>query len=110
MPTIAELPPAIVTEVSENGVTALIKSGDAIFVPWQDNLAKVRRYRSVNQTAAPEKTAADLLAPGDLIRVHSVEGQWRPYASAESAIRIGVVGPKAWCHSRAGRWYGVRTI
>ena len=88
MPTIAELPPAIVTEVSENGATALIKSGDAILVPWQDNLAKVRRYRSINQTAAPEKTAADLLAPGDLIRVRLVEGQWRltQVPKAQSAL------------------------
>jgi penicillin-binding protein 1A len=31
MPTIAELPPAIVTEVSETGVTALIKSGEDYF-------------------------------------------------------------------------------
>ena len=86
-------PPAIVTEVSENGVTALTKSGDAISVPWQDSLAKVRRYRSVNQTDAPARAAADLLAPGDLIRVRLVEEQWRPNTSTQSAIRIGVVGP-----------------
>ena len=68
MPTIAKLPPAIVTSVSESGVTTLSKTGESIFLSWEGDLSRVRGYRSVNQTAAPVGQPDELLAPGDMIR------------------------------------------
>ena len=83
MPTIANLPPAIVTSVSESGVTTLSKTGESIFLPWEGGLSRVRGYRSVNQTAAPAGQADELLAPGDLIRMGCI-----------GMIIAGVVGLK----------------
>ena len=88
MPTIAELPPGIVTAVGNEAVSVLLKSGNAIALSWEGDLERVRQYRSVNQTAAPEKTPAALLAPGDLIRVRETDQGWRltQVPKAQSAL------------------------
>ena len=88
MPTIAKLPPAIVTSVSESGVTTLSKTGESIFLSWEDDLSRVRGYRSVNQTAAPVGQADELLAPGDLIRIRESQDGWRlaQVPKAQSAL------------------------
>jgi penicillin-binding protein 1A len=66
----------------------LLKSGEAIALSWEGDLAKVRQYRSANQTTAPEKTASALLAPGDLIRVRETDEGWRltQVPKAQSAL------------------------
>ena len=48
----------------------------------------MRQYRSVNQTAPPEKTPTALLAPGDLIRVRETDQGWRlaQVPKAQSAL------------------------
>ena len=76
MPTIAKLPPAIVTSVSESGVTTLSKTGESIFLSWEGGLSSVRGYRSVNQTAVPAGQPGDLLAPGDMIRIRESQDGW----------------------------------
>lgn len=88
MPTIAKLPPGIVTYITESDVWVLLKSGETIFLSWEDDLRKVRRYRSANQTSAPEQSAPDLLAPGDLIRVRETPQGWRltQVPKAQSAL------------------------
>ena len=88
MPTIAKLPPAIVTSVSENGVTTLSKTGESIFLSWEGDLSRVRGYRSVNQTAAPVGQPDELLAPGDMIRIRESEEGWRlaQVPKAQSAL------------------------
>ena len=88
MPTIAKLPPGIVTAVGDEAVSVLLKSGEAISLSWEGDLEKVRQYRSVNQTAAPEKTPSALLAPGDLIRVRETDQGWRltQVPKAQSAL------------------------
>ncbi|MFL2503185.1 MAG: penicillin-binding protein 1A [Luminiphilus sp.] len=88
MPTIAKLPPAIVTSVSESGVTTLSKTGESIFLSWEGDLSRVRGYRSVNQTAAPVGQPDELLAPGDMIRIRESEEGWRlaQVPKAQSAL------------------------
>ena len=88
MPIIAKLSPGIVTDISELQATVLTKSGESVSLSWEGDLEKVRRYRSVNQTAAPEKTLSALLAPGDLIRIREESGIWRltQVPKAQSAL------------------------
>ena len=88
MPTIAELQPVVVTQVGEQAVTAMGKSGEFISLYWRGDLEKVRRYRSVNLTAAPEEAPADLLVQGDLIRVLKTADGWRlsQVPQAQSAL------------------------
>ena len=94
MPTIAKLPPGIVTEVGEEEVTVLTKSGESISLLWEGDLAKVRRYRSVNQTSAAEKTASDLLARGDLIRIREVAQGWRLTQVPKAQAALVSLDPK----------------
>jgi len=94
MPTIGELQPGIVTQVAEETVSVLNKSGEVISLYWQGDLDKVRRYRSVNLTAAPEKTAADLLAPGDLIRVLETPDGWRLSQVPQAQAALVSLDPK----------------
>ena len=88
MPVIAALPPGIVTAIDEAGATVLTQSGDNVRLAWEGDLDKVRKYRSVNQTAAPVKSIEELLSPGDLIRIRAVAEGWRltQVPKAQSAL------------------------
>lgn len=88
MPVIAALPPGIVTAIDEAGATVLTQSGDNVRLAWEGDLDKVRKYRSVNQTAAPVKSIEKLLSPGDLIRIRAVAEGWRltQVPKAQSAL------------------------
>ena len=88
MPVIAALPPGIVTAIDEAGATVLTRSGDNVRLAWEGDLNKVRKYRSVNQTAAPVKSIEELLSPGDLIRLRAVAQGWRltQVPKAQSAL------------------------
>ena len=88
MPVIAALPPGIVTAIDEAGATVLTRSGDNVRLAWEGDLNKVRKYRSVNQTAAPVKSIEELLSPGDLIRIRAVAEGWRltQVPKAQSAL------------------------
>ena len=94
MPTIAELRPGIVTEVSDSSVSVLTKAGEVISLAWEGDLNAVRRYRSVNSTAAPEKTASDLVAPGDLIRVFKTADGWRLSQVPQAQAALVSLDPK----------------
>jgi len=94
MPTIAELRPGIVTEVSDSSVSVLTKAGEVISLVWEGDLNAVRRYRSVNSTAAPEKTASDLVAPGDLIRVFKTADGWRLSQVPQAQAALVSLDPK----------------
>ena len=88
MPVIAALPPGIVTAIDEAGATVLTQSGDNVRLAWEGDLNKVRKYRSVNQTAAPVESIEELLSPGDLIRIRAVAEGWRltQVPKAQSAL------------------------
>ena len=69
MPVIAGLAPAIVTAVDPDGADTMDKSGQMRRLHWDDDLRKIRRYRTENSTAAPVGNATELLSVGDLIRI-----------------------------------------
>lgn len=79
MPVIAGLMPGIVTATDPQGADVLDKSGALRRLNWDDDLRKIRRYRSEDATAAPARSTADLLSVGDLIRVEQDQdsNQWR---------------------------------
>ncbi|EED36059.1 penicillin-binding protein 1A [Luminiphilus syltensis NOR5-1B] len=78
MPVIADLDPAIVTRISEQGAELLHKNGSMITLAWEGDLEQVRRYLSENSRTARPETIADVLAVGDLVRVTSAgDGSWK---------------------------------
>ena len=79
MPVIAGLTPAIVTAVDTEGADVIDKLGQMRRLHWDDDLRKIRRYRTENLTAAPVNNATELLSVGDLIRIEYREDtqRWR---------------------------------
>lgn len=69
MPVIADLPPAIVTELTPAGAFVLDKSGELRRLDWSSDLSRIRRYVTENSTRPPAKLPEELLAVGDLIRI-----------------------------------------
>ncbi|MEE4143857.1 MAG: penicillin-binding protein 1A [Halieaceae bacterium] len=66
---IADLLPAVVTEVGEDQVAILFADGSRGTVPWQNGINRASPYLSENAVGPRPKTPADVLAAGDLIRV-----------------------------------------
>ncbi len=75
-PVIGGLAPALVVKVEGRGATAVTANGAAIDIDW-DGLSWARRYIDSNRRGPVPHAAADILAPGDLVRVMPVNGSWR---------------------------------
>jgi penicillin-binding protein 1A len=72
--TIGELRPAIVTTVAEKSATAYLGDGESIEIAW-DQMNWARRHIGTNRRGNAPKTAADIVAVGDVIRVKAVEAE-----------------------------------
>ncbi len=75
-PVLGGLPPAVVLEVREREVLAWARNEGEVLLEWP-GLAWARPFINVNHRGRRPEKAADLLAPGDLIRVErSPQGDW----------------------------------
>lgn len=75
-PVIGGLAPAVVVNVEERNATAVMANGESIVIDW-DGLSWARPYIDSNRRGPVPHTAADILAPGDLVRVTPANGGWR---------------------------------
>jgi penicillin-binding protein 1A len=75
MTSYADLEPAIVTQVDDKSIQASLKNGETITVEWS-GLEWARKYRSTNSMGSSPKMAADILAVGDVIRLHKGAENW----------------------------------
>ncbi|WP_227819813.1 penicillin-binding protein 1A [Marinobacterium aestuarii] len=75
MTSYANLEPAIVTQVDDKNIQASLKNGESVTVDW-DGLKWARKYRSNNSMGATPKKAADILAPGDIVRLYKDTDSW----------------------------------
>ncbi len=66
---IAGLEPAVVVAVGEPGARLLLADGSEIDLPFDNGLAQARPYRTENAMGPKPENAADVVAPGDLIRI-----------------------------------------
>lgn len=74
---IADLYPALVVGVADNGITVYLSSIGQVDIEWP-GLSWARKYLSENRRAAAPKKAADIVSAGDVIRItEDAEGQWR---------------------------------
>lgn len=75
-PTLGNLYPSLVMHVNERTVSAYITGIGQIEINWE-GLEWARKYITENRRGSELKTAAEVLSPGDIIRVIETEtGDW----------------------------------
>jgi penicillin-binding protein 1A len=71
------LRPALVVNVKENQATVYLRGDEQIVLDWE-SLSWARPYISANSRGAQPQAAADVLEPGDIVRVaQDDKGAWR---------------------------------
>ena len=68
MPRVGELRPALVMEVADKSAKVYLGQGETMDIGWE-GLRWARPYIDENRLGASPKRAADVLAPGDVVRV-----------------------------------------
>ncbi|HEY9148575.1 MAG TPA: penicillin-binding protein 1A [Gammaproteobacteria bacterium] len=77
MSTIGGLQPALVTAVAEKEAEFALRDGSQHTLPWA-GMEWARPYISENFVGDEPKKAADILKPGDVVRVEqNAEGEWQ---------------------------------
>src|SRR5690625_359852 len=75
-PRFGDLVAGAVTAVDEQSAEVLLPDGEIITLGWQQGLSQARRYINENARGPAPKTAADVVAVGDLIRLRRVGDEW----------------------------------
>ncbi|MFP8968116.1 penicillin-binding protein 1A [Pokkaliibacter sp. CJK22405] len=78
IPSYNNVRPALVTEVADKSIKALLSDGTVISIDW-DGLKWARKHINVNSLGPVPKNAADILSVGDVVRV-AAEDQPEPQA------------------------------
>ena len=69
--------PAIVSDIEEKAFTALIADGGEITINWEPSLKSKRPYQSMDRRGPSPKSAADVVAIGDVVRLkQDDQGNW----------------------------------
>jgi penicillin-binding protein 1A len=74
--TIGPLQPAIVSAIQADGATAILRTGEQISIPFKAMEWARPFIDNSNRGAAPQKPA-DVVKPGDIIRVQRDNDQWQ---------------------------------
>ena len=75
IPVVGQLQPAVITSVDGNTVTAYARNGGTVEVAFED-MDWARPYGNENRRGEAPESAASVLKPGDVIRVHLTEEGW----------------------------------
>ena len=73
-----ELMPAVVTAVQQQSFNALLADGSEVQIGWEQGLQNQRSFITVNQRGPKPKTASDIVAEGDVVRLQQqADASWR---------------------------------
>lgn len=76
IPSVADMPPALITAVQEQTATAILEDGTTIEIPWQ-GLEWARSHIDTNRRGAAPQQAGDVVSMGDIVRLRKgSNGQW----------------------------------
>ena len=90
-PVIADLQPAIVTEVDADSVSLLLADGEREQLLWENGIQQASPCRTENARGPAPKSPAEVLAIGDLIRVERRGEEQRWHLSQVPAVQGALV-------------------
>lgn len=72
------LEPAVVVQVFEKQIRAMLSNGDIVDIEWEQGLRHARLFKTENSRGPRPKIAADVAAVGDVIRLkaNAEDGNW----------------------------------
>ncbi|WP_346838507.1 penicillin-binding protein 1A [Microbulbifer sp. SAOS-129_SWC] len=88
LPVLGGLEPAVVTAVEPHSLQVQLRDRRVVEVTWENGLSDIRPYLSENARGPRLKSADEMFAPGDVIRLRRVEvkaGDSDPAVVAEAA-------------------------
>ena len=93
VPDVGGLRPALVLKIGEKSAQIYVKDQGQVEITWT-GLKWARRYINENRRAKKPKTAAEIMSPGDLIRVRKLEQEWQLAQIPEVQGAFVSLGPK----------------
>ena len=93
VPVYGNQQPAIVTEVREQQIQVLLKSGERVEIPWE-GLRWARPYISQNNAWPPPQSAADIVKVGDLVRARNYGDYWALGQTPDIQAALVSVAPR----------------
>ncbi|TNF06389.1 MAG: penicillin-binding protein 1A [Gammaproteobacteria bacterium] len=75
-PTLGGLIPAVVVEAKDKSLLVQLSDQEQVEILWNQGLEGLRKFNSPNSRSAPIKSAQDIFAKGDLIRVQQHADSW----------------------------------
>ncbi|WP_288132397.1 penicillin-binding protein 1A [Microbulbifer sp.] len=72
IPVLGGLEPAVVTAVAPQKLSVQLRNRRVVEIPWEHGLSNLRPYISENARGARIKSAEEMFAPGDVVRLRRV--------------------------------------
>ncbi len=89
---IGDVTPAVVTGVEEQTATVMVKGAGAVTLPWE-SMHWAREYLNEERQGEPPETASDIMQPGHVIWLRTVNEQWRLAQIPEPSSAIASLRP-----------------
>lgn len=90
---IEKLQPAVVTAVAAKSATVMLSGGRTVELGW-DGLKWARTFITQSRQGNAPKQAGQILAPGMLIYVREISGQWRLSQIPQASSALVAIDPK----------------
>jgi len=88
--TYSGLRPAAVIKIGEESISAILASGEAVEILWENGIEQARKFIDENAQGKEPATPADVVSLGDVIRIYQdSEGVW--FFSQVPQAQAGIV-------------------
>ncbi|MFD2631390.1 penicillin-binding protein 1A [Idiomarina piscisalsi] len=89
---IGDVTPAVVTEIEEKTATVMVKDKGVVTLPWE-SMHWAREYLNEERQGEPPEKASDIIQPGHVIWLRTVNEQWRLAQIPEPSSAIASLRP-----------------
>jgi len=94
IPTIADLVPAVVTELNEQYAVIFVRNQGYMELDWEQGISEARPFMTHSWVGDAPETLSSVLQPGDVIRVElDADGEWRLTQLPEAQAAMVALDP-----------------